>query len=884
MYIRNSTTLTTPILNTPKTSRHERQLPGALLLMVAWLVIIVATLTPYRTEAQIPDFAPPRFDTLRHSIGFLTVAKTNGGYMFDAIYSQQPREYARIAGLWVGGVLGRDTLVSSAVDDTWLFGGNFGVFEMWGGVSDSISRKSSNLGDPFYSPDAKSELDLTAVYYDTLVDPRGTGVDFIDNRFHRPLNLRITETSYQWSFDFADDFVIFDYQITNIGTSDIKSAFVGVYYDGDVFFGTGGGLPAIIGGEQFTSGTNTDDVCGFLHSFRGNCGFDDTLNVAYIMDNDGDPIPPEFWNQPFSLRDVCGIRALRVPNEASQSNFNWWNFTFQAGQNFGPRKAGTPEFPFRDLNGFLGTPFGDRNKYHIMSNGEHDYNQITTALNHSAEGWLPPPGNALEISSGDDIRFMLSFGPFDIRAGESIHFTFALVGGENAHVEPTSFADNFSPFDPSRFLNTLDFSHFATNARWAGWVYDNPGVDSDGDGYFGKSRECVLGEKIIFDTTIVSIDSSVIPFDTTLQITQTIVPTETRRDFFEGDGIPDFRAASPPPAPQTYIITEPGKLTVRWNGFNSETTPDPITSLVDFEGYRVYTSLSNNNGDFELQTSYDFEDFNRLRFLPDAGSFELTDPPFSLEQLRALYGPNFDPLLYGIDNPLVFTDRATGKESTFYFTAQDWNQNSLNVPGSISKRFPNAPFPGIDPSEWTLDDLTKDGDPKFWEYEYVIDRLLESVPIWVAVTAFDYGSRTVGLSSLETNPLKNSQQAFPLTDADEFADKPLQVSVYPNPYRIDGNYRADGFEGRGSEALADERVRAINFINLPPKCEISIFSLDGDLVRQIIHDTRPGDPAAMHNSWDLISRNLQVVMSGIYYYVVETPEGRSQIGKFVIIM
>ncbi len=868
----------------PHIDLNQPQRSISTLALMVGVMILATIFPPNPAKAQIPNFTPPRFDTLRHNIGFLTVAKSNGGYMFDGIYSQQPREYARIAGLWVGGVLGRDTLVSTAVDDTWLFGGNFGVFEMWGGVNDSISRKSSNIGDPFYSPDAKSELDMTAVYYDTLIDPRGTGIDFIDNRFHRPLNLRISETSYQWGFDFADDFVIFDYKITNIGIRDITSAFVGVYYDGDVFFGTGGGLPAIIGGEQFTSGTNTDDVCGFLHTAPGDCGFEDTLDIAYIMDNDGDPNPPEFWNQPFSLRDVCGIRVLRVPSEATQRNFNWWNFSFQAGRNFAPRKAGTPEFPFRNMNGFFGTPFGDKNKYYVMSNGEHDYDQITTALSHSIDGWLPPPNNALQISAGDDVRFMLSFGPFDIRAGESIHFTFALVGGEKAHVEPTSFADNFSPFNPSKFKETLDFSHFATNARWAGWVYDNPGVDTDGDGYFGRSRECVLGEKIVFDTTIVSIDSSFIPYDTILNITETIVPTETRRDFFEGDGVPDFRAASPPPAPRTYFITEPGKITVRWNGFNSETTPDPITSAIDFEGYRVYKSLSNNREDFELLTSFDFEDFNRYRFLPDAGSFELTDPPFSLAELQTLYGANFSPLLYGRDNPFVFTDRRTGKKTTFYFTKQDWNQNSLNTPVSISKRFPNATFPGIDPTKWTLDDLTEDGDPKFWEYEYVIDRLLESVPIWVAVTAFDYGSRSVGLSSLETSPLKNSKQAFPLTDSDEFTDKPLQVSVYPNPYRVDGNYRSSGFEGRGNEQLADERVRAIHFINLPPKCEINIFSLDGDLIRQIIHDTPPGDPTAMHDSWDLISRNLQIVMSGIYYYVIETPGGETQVGKFVVIM
>ncbi|HSG99777.1 MAG TPA: hypothetical protein VLB27_06995, partial [candidate division Zixibacteria bacterium] len=114
--------------------------------------------------------------------------------------------------------------------------------------------------------------------------------------------------------------------------------------------------------------------------------------------------------------------------------------------------------------------------------------------------------------------------------------------------------------------------------------------------------------------------------------------------------------------------------------------------------------------------------------------------------------------------------------------------------------------------------------------------------------------------------------------------QPLEVIAFPNPYRVDGNYRAKGFEGATRTDLRDERVRAINFINLPPVCTITIYSLDGDLVRTIEHESSPDDPRAMHASWDLISRNTQPVVSGIYYFVVETPDGRTQIGKLVLIM
>ncbi|MGB2696929.1 MAG: T9SS type A sorting domain-containing protein, partial [Candidatus Zixiibacteriota bacterium] len=76
--------------------------------------------------------------------------------------------------------------------------------------------------------------------------------------------------------------------------------------------------------------------------------------------------------------------------------------------------------------------------------------------------------------------------------------------------------------------------------------------------------------------------------------------------------------------------------------------------------------------------------------------------------------------------------------------------------------------------------------------------------------------------------------------------------------------------------------RRIHFINLPPKCTIRIFTLDGDLVREIKHDKDPDDPTATHETWDLITRNTQAIVSGIYLFSVESDQG-DQVGKFVIV-
>ena len=44
------------------------------------------------------------------------------------------------------------------------------------------------------------------------------------------------------------------------------------------------------------------------------------------------------------------------------------------------------------------------------------------------------------------------------------------------------------------------------------------------------------------------------------------------------------------------------------------------------------------------------------------------------------------------------------------------------------------------------------------------------------------------------------------------------------------------------------------------------------------------DPSSVHDEWDMITRNTQMIVSGLYYWVVEDEEGNTQIGKLSIVM
>ncbi|PWB72015.1 hypothetical protein C3F09_07115 [candidate division GN15 bacterium] len=759
--------------------------------------------------------------------------------------------YLWVGAFWIGAVVGRDTLVSVGTDDF------YGTEEFWPEVKPfgDIRIESMDPGDPRYSPKARSEQDIVTEYTDTLANPALVARDPTDARNHIPLNIKVTQRTMAWSYSYADDFILFDYGIQNIGRKALKRVYMGIWVDGDVWHVSRNG----------PEGWN-DDIVGFLRTFPApeGCGYIDTVNIAYHADNDGDPVGSS-WDYR-SVPHVVGTRIVRTPSDSLAYSFNWWIINYSdAARDFGPRKIGTPDDPFRSFGSRLGTPEGDRNKYYVLSHPEFDYDLLFTALDHTAEGFLPPPQFAADYARGYDTRYLLSFGPFDIDPGQHLPITFAWVGGKYLHTNPLNFKALFNPGGPQRFYESLNFRDLAVNSRWASWVYDNPGVDTDSDGYAGKFRVC--GRQAAPGSGAGSGEVEFAGTGDTM--------------YYEGDGVPDFRGASPPPAPVARIIPEVGKLTVRWNGFYSETTPDIFLRSVDFEGYRLYKALDDRQSSFSLITSYDREDYNRYIWVRSAEftGWQVRETPFSLDSLRQWKGdPDFMPTAYTMQRPLYFHD------SIFYFAPQDYNASTLGRPHTIRKVYPEARAVSRDSTTWLPEDITIEHGrplPKYYEYEYVLDNLQASVPLYVAVTAFDFGSPEVGIASLETSPINSAIMEYPLIPADSVEKYDLDAYVYPNPYRYDAGYAADGYENRDG-TLSVDRARRIHFANLPRVCRISIYTLDGDLVVTFDHNYPEGGPQSSHDTWDVITRNTQAPVSGLYYWVVESAT-RTQIGKLVIL-
>jgi len=93
-----------------------------------------------------------------------------------------------------------------------------------------------------------------------------------------------------------------------------------------------------------------------------------------------------------------------------------------------------------------------------------------------------------------------------------------------------------------------------------------------------------------------------------------------------------------------------------------------------------------------------------------------------------------------------------------------------------------------------------------------------------------------------------------------------KVYVVPNPFVV-----KSGFTGLGAD-------RMLGIYGLPQKCTIYFYSFSGQKLWTIEHNANE-----YSNNWEQITRNNQDLATGVYFFVVVTPNGDKQAGKFIVI-
>jgi hypothetical protein len=538
---------------------------------------------------------------------------------------------------------------------------------------------------------------------------------------------------------------------------------------------------------------------------------------------------------------------------------------------------------------------------------------------------------------------------YRLNPGEKFNMTIAYVGGENFH-DPSHPQPSNQNIDSSLF----NFSDLRQNARWALEVYDNrmhdtPMWDLDGDGkpdvgdgWYGEDvgtdgiytempagfrpRNCNdpsqpydsipvwyftegdpalhAGANAKFAGYYTGPDcdgserngriDSVSNANNSWSSEDQIIPDNliyhgvpklgdwdmgwmAGNGFLDqGDGVPDFTGPPPPPIP-ALLYALPGthnsashaggvvrtdqdyigglgyelrgdEVILRWAKKSSENVDyrDPFSRVQDFEGYKILWANVNQDDQYNLLDEFDLVDF--AYFSID------TDSMMTIPVNKAMY----DSLMAaGRGDSTIL-----GKRGTLHAVSNNTGFESIRMAGNDST----------------------------YEYHIKANRLW---PRYYSVVAKDFGDPHSGLGPLETRPTANAVLLAPAGSAHD------PVRVVPNPYRAYQDYtQTYGGPGGGSwENMNDgttgfypQADRRLEFMNLPDQCLIRIFTVAGDLVQIIPHNTT-GDksawPSLNSERWDLNSRNRQQVVSGIYLFSVEdlTPGNGHKIetGKFVII-
>ena len=284
-------------------------------------------------------------------------------------------------GLWVGavrpdsGFTGVTTATMDAAAGQIAYAGDEFV-----PAANAICRRSCDPNNPYYTPDAVSEMDYISEFVDYP-----SSVFTGNAEGHRSLGLHVTQYVYSWSAESYSHFVMLRYVIKNIGTAPLLNAWVGLYSElasGDMNAQTGAALWS-----------------GWFA--RKLLAYDPDLRMIREHFCFYQPVPANCFFQ--LVPYWAGVKLLTPPDTLAGQHVTLAAWSFDRSS------------PARDE---------DVERYAIMSAG--------TIVNTTADSLMPTTGDPVEL---------LALGPFaSIAAGDSITVEYALVGG----AEPESIRTHAS--------------------------------------------------------------------------------------------------------------------------------------------------------------------------------------------------------------------------------------------------------------------------------------------------------------------------------------------------------------------------------------------------------------------------------------------------------
>ncbi len=690
---------------------------------------------------------------------------------------------------------------------------------------------------------------------------------------HVPLGIKVQQTSYAWATPGQNDFVGMDYKIINNSGRALRNVYVAIFADMDI-------------GTRAIRGYFSDDEAGLIDTtvqYVGPSGdfVNRRIQMGYMWDNPDDPSRI----QDAKGGDVPGFFGCMFLNHT----------TDPSGAS-APKRVGITAFKFFSGSASFaagGDPENDAQRYLLISD---------PSLNPDVVGQI--------VSSRPlDYRFIMATGPFrsilpDSALTVSVAWVMGLGRGpsqgggtliDNAVNAQQVFDGLYTDYDGNALTGTCGKETCLPRGSDArGFTYSIPESSlcrlrfhSDVNTLFANvtpwdpSTPCNLqqdGKFVCQDAlggTIQNGGAHCASEDTLNIQVNNQSPACTYVDFDcdvnTGQGgrerLVNWVAAAPLPAPfyagqdgrgevgdylnsyksrddsvrvSAWFFPGDRKITLKWNDFAEQVRDAQRGNLKEFIGYRIYRAAGWNR---PLGTNAPSRDLWSL-----LGEWRV-DPK----------GTPAHPLSDLIDPSIPF----------------------VNISPILVRWDPNARRVRNDSSYTEIDTLFAVG-----RYSFVDTHVLNGFPYFYSIVPVSVipGDSAGSDVTLQGNPsANNAQVVYPRGDSQ---NDQKNVFVVPNPYK-------GGAEWDLVPREEDPSGTKVTFMNLPrTKGTVHIYTIAGDLVKDIPFDGRPpGDLQYGKNPvtggrgsvpWNLISRNGQKIVSGIYLYSVDTELGK-QVGRFVII-
>ncbi|HPM01286.1 MAG TPA: hypothetical protein PK816_03930 [Candidatus Cloacimonadota bacterium] len=728
-----------------------------------------------------------------------------------------------------------------------------------------------------------SEQDYISYYYDYspfgFSGQRDFGGSASSNE-HVALNVRVRQMSYQWSYEFIKNLAYVEFNVTNMNPRDtLYDCAMGIYMDSDV------------GPQAWGSDKAKDDKSGYVSgkgaefAFTFDADFDAGQSPGYVGSRVCTPDPEKlefacwFWEVGDGPEDGKPLQYWNLTGKTA--NEKYWLLT---GRNPNTSKFTALRYP-PQAEGESTTYIQDEPKdtrYLFAFYG----NQTGIATPADSASWNLAPKKTMKIViaifPGDTIEELKETARWAKEVyGDAQTLTTVIQPDTVSHYNPPE-----PPEIPKSYSKMVDNANGGVDID----VYWDNRSEFTVD-YITVGKEQLGWNNISgLDSDSTSVDMNTIPpqfrnLPNALAKVNPFTAWRLRHDF---QGYSLWQRSGNGRADRWMLVN-------RWD--KVETVKDQQDYIVN-AGHPEFIDFGGDQGrdiglpNGVLVTSNNFDYYNGFKILDEnyfprdiqIGDMVYGKPLYNTKTAAQVMTEISD---YNTVVPPLSDDRI--KKEALYFKHADvtdemflalFDDSLIPLRGHLGQ---SSLTGSVEDTDHRNSRLTR----KF--YNAKIINVRRGVEHYSAVTAWDRGMPSKQLQALESGRDANMKVYFPGPGSKSNMDN---IYVVPNPYR-----GASDFDGRRDKDTKGDKSRRIWFVNLPERCNVQIYTLAGDLVGEFEHNgehaediisiskaTNSGLAASGIHSWNLLTKNNQILASGVYLFSVkDKASGDVKVGKFAII-